>query len=126
MQKLILNLGTVAILAMAFLQPGVKSSQQQNNTPLAYMGEIMDNTCAGKGTHEQMMAKEGTKSAKDCALLCVKNGDKLVLYNKESKTAYNLADQDKATDYAGEKVSLVGTYDGPTKTIHIQSITVVP
>jgi hypothetical protein len=73
-----------------------------------------------------MMAKEGTKSAKDCALLCVKNGDKLVLYNKESKTAYNLADQDKATDYAAEKVSIVGTYDGPTKTIHIQSITAVP
>jgi hypothetical protein len=126
MKQLTLNLGTVAILAMAFLQPGVKFSQQQNNTPLAYVGEIMDDTCSGKGAHHQMMAKDGTKSAKDCALLCVKNGDKLVLYSKDEKAAYNLDDQNKETEYAGEKVSIVGTYDGPTKTIHIQSITVVP
>lgn len=126
MKQLTLNLGTMTILAVAFLQPVFKFSQQQNNTPLAYMGEIMDDTCAGKGAHDQMMAKEGTKSAKDCALLCVKNGGKLVLYNKEEKAAYNLDDQSRVTEYAGEKVSIVGTYDGPAKTIHIQSITVVP
>jgi hypothetical protein len=126
MKRLTLNPATVAIIAMAFLHSGVKLSQQQNNTPLAYMGEIMDETCASKGTHEQMMSEERTKSAKDCALLCVKYGDKLVLYSKEEKSAYNLDDQNKVADYAGEKVSIIGTYDGLTKTIHIQSVTVVP
>jgi hypothetical protein len=126
MKRLALNLGTGLLLAVAFLQAGFKSGQQQNNTPLSYMGEIMDSTCAGRGSHDQMMAKEGTKTAKDCTLLCTKDGSKFVLYSRDAKTSYNLDDQDKVRDYAGEKVTIVGTYDGPSKTIHIQSITVAP
>jgi hypothetical protein len=108
------------------LQTGFKSSQQQNNTPLSYMGEIMDSTCAAQGSHDQMMAKEGTKTAKDCTLLCIKDGSKFVLYSADAKTSYNLDDQDKPRDYAGEKVTVVGTYDDSTNTIHIQLITVAP
>jgi hypothetical protein len=126
MKRLALNLGTALLLATAFLQAGFKSGQQQNNTPLSYLGEIMDSTCAGQGSHNQMMAKEGTKTAKDCTLLCIKDGSKFVLYNADAKTSYNLDDQDKPRDYAGEKVTIVGTYDGPTRTIHVQSITVAP
>lgn len=126
MKRLILNMGTLMLLATAFLQAGFKSAQQQNNTPLSYTGDIMDGTCAEQGSHNQAMSKEGTKTVKDCALLCVKDGSKFVLYNAEAKTSFNLDDQDKTREYAGEKVAIVGTYDGPTKTIHIQSITVVP
>lgn len=126
MRRFILNLGTIMLLAAAFLQAGFNSAQQRNNTPLSYTGEIMDGTCAGQGSHNQKMTKEGTKTAKDCALLCVKDGSKLVLYNSDAKTSFNLEDQDKAREYTGEKVAIVGTYDGPTKTIHIQSITAAP
>jgi hypothetical protein len=66
------------------------------------------------------------KTAKECTLWSIDNGSKLVLYSAEAKTFYGLDDQDKVRDYAGEKVTVVGTYDGPTKTIHIQSITVAP
>ncbi len=105
MKRLILNLGTIALLVTAFWQAGFKSAQQRNNTPLSYTGEIMDGTYAGQGT---------------------KDGSKLVLYNSEAKTFINLDDQDKARDYAGKKVAVVGTYDGPTKTIHIQTINAAP
>jgi hypothetical protein len=67
--------------------------------------------------------KEGVKTG---TLLCMKDGSKFVLYSAAEKTSFNLDDQDKPREYAGEKVTIVGTYDGETKTIHIQSIIVAP
>jgi hypothetical protein len=99
-------------------------AQQQNNQPIAYTGEITDSACAG--SHAALMSKEGIKATKDCVLYCVKNGAKFVLYITSTKTVYNLDDQEKPQEYAGEKVTIVGTYDGPSKTIHIVSIMVSP
>ena len=113
-------------LATTFLQAGFKPSQQQNNTPMAYTGEIMDSRCADAGSHNQVMSKEGIKTAKDCTLWCIQDNRKFVLRVADTKTSYNLDDQDKPRNYAGEKVTIVGSYDGPTKTIHIQSIIVAP
>jgi hypothetical protein len=126
MKRLTLILGTALLLATAILQAGSKSGQKQNNTPLSYTGEIMDSKCAGQGSHNQVMAKEGVKTAKDCTLLCMKDGSKFVLYSADAKTSFNLDDQDKPREYAGEKVTIVGTYDGENKTIHIQSIIAAP
>jgi hypothetical protein len=121
-------LGMLAVAAVALLQSGSSgaSAQQQNNTPIAYIGYVMDSVCAGGGSHAAMESKEGIKTPKDCVLYCVKNGAKFVLYIPETKTAYNLDDQDKSQDYAGEKVNVVGSYDGPSQTIHIISIMVSP
>jgi len=126
MRRLARILGTTSLLAITAMQAGSKPSQQQNNTPLSYTGQIMDSKCAAQGSHNQVMAKEGLKTAKDCTLLCMKDGSKFVLYSAESKTSFNLDDQDKPRDYAGNKVTIVGTYDGESKTIHIQSIIVAP
>jgi hypothetical protein len=121
-------LGILAVATVALVQSssnGLKA-QQQNNTPIAYIGYVMDSVCAGGGSHAAMESKEGIKTAKDCVLYCVKNGAEFVLYIPETKAAYNLDDQDKSQDYAGEKVNVVGSYDGPSKTIHIISIMVSP
>jgi hypothetical protein len=121
-------LGILAV-ALAALLPSSSSdagAQQQNNTPISYIGYVMDSVCAGGGSHAAMESKEGIKTAKDCVLYCVKNGATFVLYIPETKTAYNLDDQDKSQEYAGEKVNVVGSYDGPSKTIHIISIMVSP
>ena len=126
MRRWALNIGTVFLLTAAISQLGFKAEQQQNNTPLSYTGYVMDSACAEQGSHAAMMAKEGTSTAKDCVLSCIKQASKFVLYNAEVKASYNLDDQDKSREYAAEKVTVVGTYDGPTKTIHIQSITVAP
>ena len=86
----------------------------------------MDSKCSGQGSHIQVMSKEGVKTAKDCTLLCMKDGSKFVLYSADGKISFHLDDQDKPREYAGEKVTIVGTYDGQTKTIHIQSIMAAP
>jgi hypothetical protein len=56
----------------------------------------------------------------------MKDESKFVLYSADAKTSFNLDDQDKPREYAGKKVTIVGTYDGETKTIHIQSIIAAP
>jgi hypothetical protein len=86
----------------------------------------MDNECAAQGTHEAMMQKEGFKTSKDCTLGCVKAGGQFVLYGSGDKKIYQLDDQEKPRDYAGQKVSIIGTYDGESKTIHVQTIQAVP
>jgi hypothetical protein len=100
-------------------------AQQPNNTPMSFTGEIMDNECAAAGSHTDMMKKEGFKTAKDCAQGCVRAGGQFVLLGL-NKTTYQLDDQEKPADYAGQKVTIIGTYDGATKTIHVQSIQAVP
>lgn len=100
--------------------------QQQNNTPMSFSGEIIDNECAVQRSHDTMMKKEGFKNAKDCTLGCVKAGGQFVLYASSNKTTYQLDDQEKPTDYAGQRVTIIGTYDGATKTIRVQSIESAP
>jgi hypothetical protein len=118
--------GFVVVLALALLPSSSVPAQQQNNTPIAYVGYVMDSICAGGGSHAAVESKEGIKTSKDCVMFCMKSGAKLVLYIPDTKTVYNLDDQEKSVDYAGEKVTVVGTFDGPSKTIHIVSIMVSP
>jgi len=58
-----LIVASTLLLATAVLQAGSRSGQQQNNTPLSYTGEIMDSKCAGQGSHNQVMTKEGVKNS---------------------------------------------------------------
>jgi hypothetical protein len=115
---------SVPILFLGVLSLGALG-QQPNNTPMSFTGEIMDNECAAAGSHTDMMQKEGFKTPKDCAQGCVKAGGQFVLFGL-NKTTYQLDDQEKPVDYAGQKVTIIGTYDGATKTIHVQSIQAVP
>ena len=89
MKKLVL--GFTFVLAMAVTAMGAEFS-----------GYISDATCA---------AKQGAKTAGDghagCAKSCIKRGDKAVLVTGEGKI-YNITNQDKVTEHAGEKVTLVG------------------
>ncbi|MGC1485017.1 MAG: hypothetical protein WA789_14575 [Candidatus Acidiferrum sp.] len=103
-----------------------KPLQEQNNTPMSFTGQIMDNVCAVRISHDAMIQKEGFKNSKDCTLGCVKNGGRFVLYASANKTAYQLDNQEKPSDFAGQNVTVIGTYDGVTKTIRIQSIQSAP
>jgi hypothetical protein len=103
-----------------------KSFQQQNNTPMSFTGELTDNVCAAQSSHDAMIKKEGFKNSKECTLGCVKSGGQFVLYAQANKTVYQLDDQEKPSDYAGQRVTIIGTYDGATKTIHVQSIQSAP
>jgi type 1 fimbria pilin len=87
-----------------------------------FSGEIMDSACAKAGSHEGMMKKAGLKTAKECTEACVKNGSKYVLFNKASKKIYELDDQTKPQEFAGDKVKVKGTLDTATNTIHVADI----
>lgn len=98
-------------------QQGTESQRTLN-----LVGQIMDSRCAIDGSHDKMMRENGTKNAKDCTLQCAKTGGSFVLIDPETKTVYQLDDQQKPERFAGERVRISGTYDEPSKTMHIESI----
>jgi negative regulator of replication initiation len=82
----------------------------------------MDGACASMGNHDAGYKMSNTHTPKDCTLACVKGGSKFVLYNAASKTIYQLDNQQKPRNFAGQKVKVVGTYNTGTKTIHVEKI----
>jgi hypothetical protein len=87
-----------------------------------FTGEIMDSQCAYMSTHERMMKAEGAKNAKECTIACVKSGGKYALYDPAAKRAYQLDNQKKAGDYAGQKVTITGTLDSANDSIHVTNM----
>jgi hypothetical protein len=114
-----------AILLGASL-PAVRAAvhprQTNDQRSLNLVGEIMDSRCAINGSHDQMMQQNGTKNARDCTLQCAKTGGSFVLFDPETKTVYQLDDQQKPAGFAGRRVRVSGTYDEPSKTMHVESI----
>lgn len=53
----------------------------------------------------------------------MKAGDKLVLQEASTQTAYQLDDQDKAKQFRGKDVKVMATLDPNTNTLHIVDIT---
>lgn len=101
---------------------GVISYAAPKSAGRSFSGEIMDSACANMGNHDAGYKMSNTHTAKDCTLACVKSGSKFVLYNATTKTAYQLDDQNKPKEFAGQKVKVIGTYNTGTKTIHIEKI----
>jgi hypothetical protein len=88
----------------------------------SFSGEIMDSQCARLGSHAKMMPGVEAKTAKECTIKCVKLGGKYTLFDASAKTAYQLDSQDKASAFAGQKVTVTGTLDAASKTIKVESI----
>lgn len=89
----------------------------------SFTGEIMDSQCAGMHSHRKMMQGVNAKDAKDCTeklRSSVRRQD--ALFDPSSNAAYQLDNQEKAAGFAGQKVSVKGTYDSGSKTIHVDSI----
>jgi hypothetical protein len=122
MKRSALILSLALFLAAVTVSRAAPKKQNDQTAAKSFSGEIMDSACAQMGSHKQMEAKEGAKTARECTLACLKNGSTLVLYNPSTKTTYQLSDQDKAKTYAGEWVRVKGTYDDSSKTITVDTI----
>ena len=70
-----------------------------------FVGKISDSMCGPK----HMMPG---KSDKDCTLECVKAGSKYVLADPANGKVYQLSDQKKPEEFAGQKVKVTGTLKG--------------
>lgn len=105
MKHLILSLLAVATLSAA----------QGKQT---FTGTITDDECR-RADHARM--RMGPTDA-ECTLACISaHGAAYVLY--DGKDAYELSDQQKPKEFAGQKVRVIGTLDDKTKTIQVDSIT---
>ncbi|HKF24269.1 MAG TPA: DUF5818 domain-containing protein [Candidatus Angelobacter sp.] len=115
MKKFSLSLVTVMVLSLCV-------AAQKAPKEGSYSGEIMDAACAKAGGHSGMMKQMNIKTAKECTEGCVKNGSKYVLYDKAHKKVYQLDDQTKPAQFAGDKVTVKGTLDASTDTIKVSDI----
>ena len=70
-----------------------------------FVGSIGDSMCGAKHT------MGGTD--KECTLACVKEGAKYILVDPSGKI-YQLSDQKKPEQFAGDKVKVTGTLKGDT------------
>lgn len=121
MRKSAIGLGASLILLTA----GVTIAKDKTFT-----GEVFDSQCAKEGSHAMMLKKEGMgdKDPNDpmvkgmCTKNCVKMGGKYVLYDATKKAVYELDNQQKPEQFAGQKVKVTGTLDSATKTIHVTDI----
>ena len=82
-----------------------------------FTGIVTDSMCA---TADHSRMKMGTTDA-ECVLACIDaHGAQYVLY--DGKGVYTLSDQQTPEKFAGKKVTVTGTLDENTKTIHMDSI----
>lgn len=115
------------VAAVVLMAPGpTRSSQEKAKKAKSkvFVGEIYDSACAAKGTHEAMAPMMGVKADdhKQCTLKCVDIGAKFVLLDAAKKVVYELDDQQKPKEFAGEKVKVTGTLAADSKTIHVEKI----
>jgi hypothetical protein len=100
----------LALLIVAALEP-VQSKR-------TFAGSITDSMCA-TANHSQM--RMGANDA-ECSIACVDaHGATFVLY--DGKSALALSDQKTAEKFAGKKVTITGTLNADTRTIHVDSMT---
>jgi hypothetical protein len=72
-----------------------------------FKGFVEDSACA---------AKPGMKDNAQCAQKCIKGGSPAVLVSEDGKV-YKIANQDKITAHAGEKVTVTGSVKEDTITV---------
>jgi len=118
--KMRLSMTTLTIVLLALITFSLTPSLAQNSNNQArpgtsVVGYISDSMCGLK--HMPGMGDD-----KNCTLTCVKGGSKFVLADRDHKKVYQLdqAGQDKAREFAGQKVKVTGRVTG--KTIRVTSI----
>jgi len=99
--KKLAYLGFAIFLASSLSLASAKAGKGGEKT---FTGEISDKMCGTK----HMMAG----GAKDCTLKCVDGGSKFVLADTANNKVYDLSDQTKPKDFAGQKVKVTGTLKG--------------
>lgn len=113
-----LKLALILLVFGAATVVTVSSSAQNSNNSAAQeitiVGYIGDSSC-GLGHMSGMDAKE-------CTLMCVKGGGKFILADRAHRRVYRLdsAGQQKAREFAGQKVKVTGRVVG--RTIRVTNI----
>ena len=118
MKKLLINLGILAALSLntasLLATTGVnQKTKAKTAAAKTVIGYISDSSCG--------LQHMGGMDDKDCTLMCAKNG-KFILADRDHKVVYQLdrTGQEKAREFAGQKVKITGRIAG--KTIRVTAI----
>ncbi len=117
MKRLLINLGILAALSVSIVSasasPATQKARTKTSAARTVIGYISDSSCG--------LEHMAGMNEKDCTLMCVKNG-KFVLADRDRKVVYQLdqAGQEKAREFAGQKVKITGRISG--KTIRVTAI----
>ncbi len=103
---------TVAFLVAASLSLAGPKQGKEEKGQKTFLGSISDSMC---GLKHMMPGGD-----KECTLKCVEGGSKFVLADSAHNKVYELSDQEKPKEFAGQKVKVTGTLKG--KTIEVTSI----
>lgn len=105
-------LSIVAMLGLTGL--GLNLSAQQTPSSQSQPGSMPQQQTDAQNPQQSARAFEGK---------IAKSGDKLVLQESSTQTAYQLDDQDKAKQFEGKSVKVMATVDPNTNTLHVVDIT---
>ncbi len=118
MKRLLISIGILAALSLNTASGlattgATQKTKARTAAAKTVIGYISDSSCG-----LQHMAG---MNEKDCTLMCVKNG-KFVLADRDRKVVYQLdkVGQEKAKEFAGQKVKITGRVTG--KTIRVTAI----
>jgi hypothetical protein len=101
----------IAYWGLAFLvAAGMSLAAPKKGGSRRFVGNISDSMCGLK----HMMPG---KSDKECTLECVKGGGKYVLADPTNGKVYQLSDQKKPEEFAGQNVKVTGSLKGDTITV---------
>jgi membrane protein implicated in regulation of membrane protease activity len=83
---------------------------------------IVRSQSQGQQPNEQQQSEQQKGQAYVGQVVKAKNGQYALLINKETGTGYYLDDQDKAKQFEGQNVKVIGRLDVASRTIHISDI----
>jgi len=105
--KTISRMLILLVLGVVLVTPLSGIAQKTRRAERTLVGYVSDNHCGLK--HAAGMGDD-----KSCTLMCVKNGGKFVLADRDHKRVYQLdkTGQEKAREFAGQKVTVTGRVTG--------------
>ena len=116
--KRVLSAGAMIPMVLGFALS--LSAQQSATTPST---QTPDSTTSPSTQSPDTSTQQ--RSAQSFEGKITRSGDKLVLQENASQTAYQLDDQDKAKPYEGKNVKVIATVDATNNTLHVVAITPV-
>jgi Protein of unknown function (DUF5818) len=120
------SIGAVAAGALAVAAGAALSARTTHQKPLkAWIGLVSDSECGT--SHVLMERQEHLPQGDDrnCVLFCVRRGSEFVLADPVSGDVYQLVPQKGLTDFAGQRVRVVGRLETASGTIHVASVEAV-
>ncbi len=110
--KKLLTISLAALFTLTLLAAYSYAGEEKAVTKVGWITCTM---CKGKVVNQEKRQK--------CELQCVKkHGAKLAFYDKESEETFLIDEQDKAMEFAHEKVELNGIFDEENKKVILKSI----